>query len=309
MPSERSTHRRAARRRRRLFDAAFLARLESLRLAGKRLAERGRLPGPRLGRRLGDGLEFADHRDYAPGDDPRYVDWPYFGRMERLLVRLFHEHVEAVVTILLDASGSMAVGEGVSKFDCACQAAAALAYVAMGGLERVRIVAFGDRPRECLLTGRDRRRILSVLDWLSRLAPAGGTDLLPAVDPGRQIPPGGPVLLISDLLDCQEALAPALASLRAARHDLAVLHVLHPDDAAPPHRGAVLLHDAEETAAIELTITDAVRRQYRRAWEAFLAGCLRTCRRQGATYLPVHTDQPLDRMLLDGMRRAGLLRG
>ncbi|RPI63335.1 MAG: DUF58 domain-containing protein, partial [Planctomycetaceae bacterium] len=73
-------------------DERFLARLERLALIAKRLAAQG--VGPRRSRRLGDGLEFADHRDYSPGDDPRFIDWPYYARMEKLLLRLFHEHGE-----------------------------------------------------------------------------------------------------------------------------------------------------------------------------------------------------------------------
>ncbi|MCK4601697.1 MAG: DUF58 domain-containing protein, partial [Phycisphaerae bacterium] len=113
------------------FDEAFLARLERLHLIAKRMAARGP-SGPRRSRRLGDGLEFADHRAYAPGDDIRFIDWPYYARMERLLLRLFHEHSESDVAILFDASASMAPGGVMEKFDYARRAAAALAYVAMG---------------------------------------------------------------------------------------------------------------------------------------------------------------------------------
>src|SRR5512140_2366958 len=95
-------------------DEDFLARLERLHLVAKHVASRWSA-GQRRSHRMGDGLEFADHRDYAGGDDIRFIDWPFYARMEKLLLRLFHEHSESDVAIMLDASGSMSPGAAVEK--------------------------------------------------------------------------------------------------------------------------------------------------------------------------------------------------
>ena len=147
----------AKRNRHEFFDEGFLARLERLHLAGKHVAARER-GGSRRSRRVGDGLEFADHRAYAPGDDVRFIDWPYYARMEKLLLRLFHEHSESEVGILLDASGSMAPAGSREKFHYALRAAAALTFVAMGGLERVVIVPF-DKLIELVGRALDSRNV------------------------------------------------------------------------------------------------------------------------------------------------------
>ena len=127
----------------RLFGDEFLRRLQRLGLIAKRIRAVSAGPGQRRSRRLGDGLEFADHRAYAPGDDIRFLDWPYYARMERLLLRLFHEHSEGAVSLLLDSSASMQLGE-LCKFDYARRTAAALAYVAMASLDRVRVLPFAE---------------------------------------------------------------------------------------------------------------------------------------------------------------------
>jgi len=293
----------------RLFDEDFLSRLERLHLLAKRLAIGGRV-GARRSRRMGDGLEFADHRDYSPGDDVRFVDWPYYARMEKLLLRLFHEHSEADVVILLDASGSMAPGGWGEKFDYARRTAAALAYVAMGGMERVLLQPFADDLPDPLHTPRNRGRIIPVLDFLAELAPAGQTDLAGCVERFlRRYRTPGTVLLLSDLLDCRDQLSDALARLTQGGFDVNVLHVYSAADAAPTLAGAMLLSGAESRERLSLDITDDVLAAYSRAWEAFRVGCERTCLSRGATYVAASTDMPFDQLVLSSLRRAGVLTG
>jgi uncharacterized protein (DUF58 family) len=298
-------HRRHERRR--LFDEAFVARLEPLHLIAKRLALHGR-PGLRRSRRLGDGLDLADHRAYAPGDDTRYIDWPYFGRMEKLLLRLFHEQGQGRTTLLLDASASMAVGDGLSKFDYARRVAAALAYLAMGGLEQVRLCVFGDGLGDALATGRQRARILPVLDWLADLTAAGPTRLLDAAELlVRRWPEGGQMIIISDLMDCQEQLAPALARLRQGGQELAVIHVISPADARPSLNGPLLLEQAEGGQCRSITVTPELLESYVRQWAAFCRGCQAVCLAERALYLPAETDWPPERLVLQTLRQAGLV--
>jgi uncharacterized protein (DUF58 family) len=313
------------RRRRRLgvpfADEAFLSRLERLHLLAKRLAARGH-PGQRRSRRLGDGLEFADHRDYAAGDDIRFIDWPYYARMEKLLLRLFHEHSEADVVLLLDTSASMAPGGDVrhaakaapggamEKFNYARRAAAALAYVAMGSLERVILQPFADDLAEALRSARSRQQFLAVLDFLAALAPAGTTDLPACVQrfaKSRQAP--ATVVLISDLLDCSAALGGALRQLAGRGHDVTVLHVYGPRESSPSLAGALLLHDAETGGRLNVTVTEEVLASYRERFEAFASACERACVRQGCTYAAAPTEVPFDQLVLNTLRRAGVLGG
>jgi len=294
------------------FDERFLARLQRLHLIAKRMAAAAPA-GSRRSRRLGDGLEFADHRAYAPGDDFRFIDWPYYARMERLLLRLFHEHSESDVAILLDCSASMgACGKerGLEKFHYARRAAAALAYVAMGSLDRVILLPLADELGAAKRTGRNRAQILEVLDVLSDLRPAGRTALAECVEAfSRQYPSAGTVILISDLLDCAGDLSDALARLRVRRRDVTVLHVYCPADASPALEGPMLLEQAETAERLTMNVTKELLASYRLRWREFQAACRRTCVARGATYVEAPTTMPFDRLVLQALRQAGVLTG
>jgi len=310
-----------------LFDKEFLARLERLHLIAKRMSG-GSLGGTRQSKRLGDGLEFADHRDYAPGDDTRFIDWPYYARMEKLLLRLFHEHSESTVLVALDCSGSMAPGGAPEKFDYARRTAAALAYVAMGALDRVTLTAFGGEAEatDAFDAGRNRREILAVLDYLRSLEASGRTDLARCIDRlslGRRVGGSaggqggdstGTVLLISDLLDCRPDLRDALASLRAsnaaAGPDVTVIHLFsRADSGGEVAEGPVVLQHAETGRQMSLWLTDEVIDAYRRRWADFQDDCRKACLSRGATYIAACTDTPFEQLILTTLKQAGVLAG
>jgi len=315
-----------------LFDADFLARLERLHLIAKRISG-GSVGGARRSRRLGDGLEFADHRDYAPGDDTRFIDWPYYARMEKLLLRLFHEHSESTVVVALDCSGSMAPGGAPAKFNYARRSAAALAYVAMGALDRVVLAAFGGDmdPADAFGAGRNRREILTVLDYLRSLEAFGRTDLARCVErlsAGRWFGGGaspqsgdsaGTVLLISDLLDCGPDLRDALGCLRASDaaggRDVTVLHLFSPADVrgevfgTDAAKGPVVLQHAETQRQMSLWLTDEVLEAYRVRWSGFQEACRKACLSRGATYIAACTDTPFEQLSLTTLKQAGVLAG
>jgi uncharacterized protein (DUF58 family) len=292
----------------RLFDEDFLRRLQQLAVIAKRVPATSAAGGQRRSRRLGDGLEFADYRGYAPGDDLRFLDWPYYARMERLLIRLFHEHSEGAVSILLDSSASMAVG-APAKFDYARQAAAALAFVSMAGLDRVHLAPFDEHLRAEMHTGRNRGQILPVLDFLERLETAGQTRVSPPVEEFiRRNPQNGTVILISDLMDIPETpsggagvhdeLSRALLMLRRRRDEVIILHVVDPAEAEPALSGPTQLAATETNRSIDLTITPAVLADYRRRWQQYVHKLQAVCLSRGATYIQAPTSQPFDRLVL-----------
>ena len=289
------------------FDEEFLRRLEQLHLIAKRIAV-GSPAGVRAGRGLGAGLEFADHREYNPGDDPRFIDWAYYARMGKLLVRLFHEHSEAAVAVLVDCSGSMAPGGRPEKFDYARRAAAALAYVAMGSGQKVLLLPFANELGLPLRTGRSREGIMDVLGHLGRLRPGGTTQLNRCLDMFvRRYERPGTILIVSDLLDCREGLSESLRRLDSQRSAVTAIHVHSPADEGQDLAGPVLLRDAENGREIALAITNAMRQSYGRAWSAFLAACRRGCAAAGVTYVEAPTTVPFDMLVLETLRRAGVL--
>src|ERR1700710_1268831 len=123
-----------------LFGSEFMQKLEYLSLVSKRVF-RGQLLAQRRTKQLGGGIEFADHREYVPGDDFRYLDWNVYARHDELLLKRFQEEEDLHVYVLLDCSKSMAFGSP-SKFDYARQVAAAMAYIALADLDRVAVIGF-----------------------------------------------------------------------------------------------------------------------------------------------------------------------
>ena len=312
-----------------LFDIDFLARLERLHLIAKRISG-GAVGGTRRSKRLGDGLEFADHRDYAPGDDTRFIDWPYYARMEKLLIRLFHEHNESTVVVGLDCSGSMAPGGIYEKFDYARRTAAALTYVAMGALDRVSLAAFGGDmdAGAAFHAGRNRGQILGVLDYLLGLSAGGATNLVGNIkrlsqfvrgrhNSGSVAPGGGDsagtILLISDLLDCRDDLDGALKQLQisdlSGRRDVTVIHLFSPSDACGEAlvKGAMMFQHAETDRRIPLWLTDEVIDAYRGKWREFQDYCRKVCLSRGAVYVSAPTDIPFEQLILTTLKRAGVL--
>lgn len=296
-----------------LFDDRFLRKLEQLHLLAKRLAAHAR-SGRRRSPRLGDGLEFADHRDYTAGDDTRFIDWPYYARMEKLLLRLFHEHAEGEVCILLDCSASMAGGGSSTPgapsptFAYALRLAAALAYVAMGSLERVVIQPFAETLLPPMRTGRNRGQILSVLDYLGHLQASGPTQLGRCCDRlVRQLSPKGTVLLISDLLDGRDDLPRASLQLRE-HNDLVVLQIINPLDAQPSIAGPVVLQQAESGQELPLDATPELLAAYAQQWQAFVHGCETVVTSRGGTYLASPTTTPFEDLVLRTLQRTGVLR-
>ena len=183
-----------------LFDSAFLSRLEYLRVVARRIFA-GSAPGSRTGKGAGPGLEFAEHRAYAPGDDWRQIDWAAYGRLDKLLLRLCRQEEDLSIYFLLDASGSMATGSP-PKFDHARRLTAALAYIGLATLESVRLVAVDGGVRAHLEAGRGQGHLLPVLDFLRGLKAGGPTDLARAVEGFLpHAPKTGLAVLVSDFLD------------------------------------------------------------------------------------------------------------
>ena len=182
----------------RRFDEAFLRKLEYLSIVARRVFGGG-LRAERRSRKVGAGIEFADHRDYAPGDDLRYVDWAIYARLERLLLRLFQEEEDLHVYLLIDRSASMAAS---GKLDQATRIAAALAYVGLANLDRISVVPFSSDTQPVVRPKRGRGAVLPILKFLEALEPHGSTSLLAAAEAFvRRAPRPGLAVLISDFYD------------------------------------------------------------------------------------------------------------
>jgi uncharacterized protein (DUF58 family) len=289
-----------------LFDSDFLKKLEYLSLVSRRVF-RGQLLAQRRTMQLGGGIEFADHREYTPGDDFRYLDWNVFARHGELLLKRFQEEEDLHVYVLVDCSRSMAQGDP-PKFDYARQVAAALAYIALADLDRVAVVAFaGDIVADFPLT-RGKSRILGLLKFLEGIEPQGTvTDLgrmaRNFVHRGQR---RGLAVVISDFFD-PNGFTQGLDLLRHHRYEPHVVQIFDRREAEPDLKGDVELLDVETGLIQKVTITERNLRQYRKIFNDYIESVARYCNTYGIGGTRSSTEIPFDELLLRMMRAAGAL--
>ncbi|MFN5896277.1 MAG: DUF58 domain-containing protein, partial [Planctomyces sp.] len=241
----------------------FLTRLEYLSIMSKRVF-RGQLLAQRRTRQTGAGIEFADHREYSPGEDLRYLDWNVYARHGDLLIRRFQEEQDLHLWLLLDCSNSMNLADG-RKFDLARQLAAALAWIALADLDRISVLACAAGVVEQFPLTRGRERILPLMQFLQGLtASTPQTSLLESV---RQFlhrrPRPGIAVILSDLFD-PAGFEAGLDQLRFSGFDLHVIQLHHPLDADPAVLGDAELVDVETGTTLQTTITEHMLSEYRR---------------------------------------------
>jgi uncharacterized protein (DUF58 family) len=289
-----------------LFDSDFLKKLEYLSLVSRRVF-RGQLLAQRRTTQLGGGIEFADHREYTPGDDFRYLDWNLFARHDELLLKRFQEEEDLHIYIFVDCSRSMAFGTP-PKFDYARQVAAALAYIGLAELDRVAALAFaGDIVADFPLT-RGKSRILSLLEFLGRLPSLGAlTDLARVAQSFvHRTQRRGLVLVISDLFD-PAGYQRGLDVLRHHRYEPHVIQVYDRKEAEPDLKGDLELYDIETQTVEKVTVTERKLRQYQQLFANFLDSVRRYCKTYGIGGTCTTTEVPFDELILKMMRAAGAL--
>jgi len=281
----------------------LLRRLEALALQVRR-AVSGQMGGERRSRRRGQSVEFADFRNYTPGDDFRLIDWNAYARLDRFMLRLFVAEEELPLSLFLDLSGSMDWGRP-NKADTARRLAGAVAYVALAALDRVRLTVFAEGPTSGGAPYRGRRAATELFARLQSFPTGGATNYEKLVWPiGRQRP--GMSVLITDGLG-EPGVDAALAAMQRAQQEGAVLQLLAPQELTPDWSGDARLRDAETGIEREFTATPLTQRAYLNALEQRTEGIERAAHRRGLRFARLSTDQPIDEMVQLTLRHIGLL--
>lgn len=292
------------------FEPAFLARLERLRLLTRRVPAGG-FKGEHRTTHLGSGIEFADYRPYVEGDDVRHLDWRAYLRFDRLLLRMFEEHGDLAVYILLDCSRSMAPTPGAAgrrKFDAARRIAAALTYIALATLDRVTLAPYSSQAHQVLGPLHGSRQVWRALDFLAHLGTGGETRLDQAV---RQVFAAGRrrglVILISDLLsDTTEG---GLDLLLPLRHDVAVLQVTdHQDLEAPLDRDTTLV-DSESGDHIRVHGAPSLLHKLEAEADVHRDEIRGRCVARGWSFIQAPVEMRFEELALGALRRGLLSRG
>jgi len=284
-----------------LLDIGLLSRLERLSMLTHKLF-RGSLKGEKRSKKLGTSIEFADYREYAPGDDFRRIDWCLYGRLDKLFVKLYVEEEDLNVYLLIDRSESMAFGEP-SKFLYARRLAAALAYIGLCNLDRVGLMAFSSALDDSFGPVRGKPSVFRVFEYLKRLETGGQTRLSACMKSvALRVKRPGLLIVISDFLD-RESYRGGLTALLGRGFDIGVIQVLDRTELEPDLVGDLKLVDSETQEEREVTIGSGLLRRYRGAVEDYCGRLRSWCLGHGATYALASTATPIEELVLHALRR------
>ena len=289
-----------------LFDEAFLKKLEYLHVVSRKIFTGGQRAERRM-RKVGSGIEFADHRRYTWGDDFRYIDWNVYGRVDKLLLRLFEEEEDLHIYLLLDCSRSMTIG-APPKLHYAMQVCAALAYVGLANLDRVAIIPFSNELQGRLPPARGKNRIFKIFEFLRGVEVGGDTNLASCMDKFvHQNKRRGLVVVISDFYD-PRGFEDGLNTLRYNKFEPFVLQVYDQKEAHPALHGDLALVDCETGEVKEVTVSRSLLEAYEREHEKYCGELRDFCTGRAVPYFRTHTAIPFDELILTIFRTGGFLR-
>ena len=285
------------------IDPTQLARLGNLPIKARVIVQ-GALSGMHRASLHGSSVEFAEHKEYSPGDEMRHIDWKAYAKVDRYYVKRYEQESQLTIYLVLDGSASMAfAGDGISKIEYAGLTLAALAYLAIQQQDKVGLVATGDRAIETIVPPRARSThlhdLLAVLDTVMVRGGKGDESPASALRRIAELTRRRRALIVvaSDLFDAEDETLAMLAQLRAQRHDVSVLHVLDPHETSFPYDGLTQFEALESTNKM-LVNPIAIKRDYLARMDAFLAKCRGTLAAGGVDYHFTTTDRPLEETLL-----------
>jgi uncharacterized protein (DUF58 family) len=308
-----------------LIDGRLMARLDQIDVVSRKIFA-GKVQGERRSKRRGISVEFADFRPYVHGDDLRFVDWNIYGRLDRLFLKVFLEEEDLSLLIAVDASASMRWGNP-DKFVFAQRLAMALGYIGLVNHNRVSLASWGSLANggglQRLSGVRGRRRTAEMGQWLIRQDPTPNPKTDAGVDPNnvmdfddamRTIALGrqgrGVMVIISDFM-LKQGYEKGLRYLAGGGYDIFAMQVLSPEEIDPAANGVsgdLRLVDVEDRDTNEVTITPPLLKAYRDRLNAYCGKMREFCIRRGITHVLVDTQTDLDELLLDYLRKRGLLR-
>ena len=278
-----------------LLSPDFMRRLEQLSLVLTRVFA-GRFRGERRSLHRGTSVEFADYREYTPGDDLRNVDWNVYARLEKLFLKLYVEEEELHVHFLLDTSRSMAFGTP-GKLLAAQRICAALGYIALANFESVSVTTMSDRLGTRVRRLRGKGQASTLFHWLHGLKATGGTDFARVVKEYALLArTPGLLIIISDFLT--DGVEDGVRALVGRKFSPTLLQVLAPEELNPPLLGDLRLLDAESGAIREVSVTSGLLARYQQRLHAHQQFLTALGNRYGINYVTTATSEPFEQFVL-----------
>jgi len=281
----------------RFLHPEAIKRISRLDLRARHIVE-GFLSGSHRSPYFGQSVEFAQHREYAPGDDLRHVDWKVWARQDRLYIKQFEEDTNLRCNLLVDVSNSMRYGDGdLTKYEYACTVAVSMAYLVLKQQDAVGCMSFDEKPRHRIPTRSKRNHILSVIESLNVSEPADKTDLFGIMQAAAEtFPRRGMMVIISDLLSDPESLLRGLRMLRQRGHDVLVFHIMDDDELDFPFTGPTRFEGLETGDHLNCN-PRSLRDGYMKALNEHLHTVKRGCAVSTVDYALIRTSDPLDAAL------------
>jgi uncharacterized protein (DUF58 family) len=280
------------------FDPTSLAKYGRLALVARTLVE-GFLTGAHKSPYKGFSVEFAEHRQYYPGDEIRHIDWRAYGKTDRYYIKEFEEETNLRAHLLVDASGSMAYkGAHGSKFEYAQYVAASLAYLMLHQRDAVGLVTHDTRVRQIIKPKASAKHLLHLLRTLEETRPGGETSMAPIWHGlAGEIKRRGLVVILSDCFDQLPALMRALQHFRHERHEILLFHVLAPEEMEFPFKKWTQFRNLEVIGHKLLVDPQRLRKEYLKNFKAFCKDLRDQAGQMQIDYQLLRTDEPVDRAL------------
>jgi uncharacterized protein (DUF58 family) len=288
-----------------LLDPAVLARLGTLKLRVRAVTE-GILSGLHKSPHHGQSVEFAEHKEYTPGDEIRHIDWKAYGKFDKYYVKRFEQETNLRAYLVVDASGSMGYRSdpaGLTKLELAAALAASLGYLLVRQQDAAGLLLVQGQVSGAIPPRASASHLVPVMAALEAASAAGETRLASAVDwIIEHAPRRSSVLVFSDLFDVDDRIVRRLAQLGRRKHEVTLFHVLDPAEIEFPFEDPTLFLSMEDARQVEAHGRD-VRKGYLEVFGRWLEETRRAAAEADVDYALCRTDRPLEDVLLPFLAR------
>ena len=293
-----------------LIDSELMAKLDQLDVVSRKIFT-GKLQGERRSKKRGQSVEFADYRNYVPGDDLRYIDWNVYGRLDQLFLKLFLEEEDLSLYLVIDTSESMNYGDPDKLIFCQ-KLAMALGYIGLVNYNRVTLVSFNEGRIDRLSNLRGRRKTRQMGNWILSQTPSGTSDFESAMKTIALSREGkGVMVILSDFL-YKSGYEKGLRYLMGGGFDTYALQIFSPQEIDPVASGALSgdlkLRDVEDGDISEVTISGALVKKYKENMNAYCTKLRDYCIRRSMVHMILRTDMSMETLILEYLRKRGLLK-
>ncbi len=286
----------------RIFDAGFLKKLDTIVINVRMMMNTGS-GGNRKSRSKGSSVEFSDFREYSMGDDFRRIDWNAYGRFDKLFVKLFMEEREAMVNIFIDSSRSMDFGEP-KKSLTAQKLSGVLAYLALNNLDRVCINSLSGELIKQSAAFNGRGAFQRCAGFLEDMQFAGTTDLNACIK-RKEFKGSGVSIILSDFFTTG-GIEAAIKYLLFKKQQVALVHILAPEELDPAVEGQLRLLDSETGEARDISVTPVLLKQYDKELKVFINNIREFCSRMGVGYIQISSAELIEKIVFEDFTKAGI---